>query len=51
MPPPRSDVALTDEERKRLKDELIATRARTEANNPAPSLSGPAPAAGATPKP
>jgi hypothetical protein len=33
MPPPRSDNVLTDEERKKLEDDLIAARKRNTAGN------------------
>ncbi len=47
MPAPRNDVVLTDAEKKKLKDELIATRERitrenaaNQANNDAPASTG-----------
>jgi hypothetical protein len=33
MPPPRSENVLSDEERKKLEDDLIAARKRNEASN------------------
>jgi hypothetical protein len=44
MPPPRDDTVLTEAERKRLKDDLIAVRERTERNTTTGSTSKAAPA-------
>jgi hypothetical protein len=49
MPPSRADSVLSEADRKKLKDDLIAARERAERNNPTGSIA--APAAGTPPKP
>lgn len=52
MPPARNDTVLNDAERKKLKDELNATRSQTESNISTAETTGSAPAAaGRPPKP
>jgi hypothetical protein len=50
MPPSRSDTVLSEADRKKLKDDLIAARERAERNNPTTGSIA-APAAGTPPKP